>query len=207
MLNVCTQIGKVTGAEVLIRWKHPVKGMISPLDFIPLAEETKQILAIGNWVLEAACNRLVIWESESIKANLTLAVNVSAYQFRQQDFVEQVSRIIKKTGVNPFKLKLELTESLLIDNVEDIIEKMATLKSLGIGFSLDDFGTGYSSFSYLKRLPLDQLKIDQSFVRDILVDTNYATIARTISSLGKNLGLHVIAEGGRDRRSASIPIR
>lgn len=186
---------RITGAEVLLRWQHPQRGKISPAEFIPLAEETGLILLLGEWVLETACTRLVVWADQLEMADLTIAVNVSANQFRQPDFVDQVLNILKNTGANPRRLKLELTESLLIADVEDTIEKMFALKAKGICFSLDDFGTGYSSLSYLKRLPLDQLKIDQSFVCDILTDPNDAAIARTIVALGQSLGLAVIAEG------------
>lgn len=187
--------GHVTGAEVLVRWQHPQRGMVSPAEFIPLAEETGLILPLGLWVLETACTQLTSWSTQSEMAHLTLAVNVSAQQFRLPNFVDLVLEVLQKTGANPHKLKLELTESLLVDNVQDIIEKMSLLKAHGVRFSLDDFGTGYSSLSYLKRLPLYQLKIDQSFVRDILVDPNDAAIASTIIALAKSLGLEVIAEG------------
>jgi diguanylate cyclase (GGDEF)-like protein/PAS domain S-box-containing protein len=187
--------GRLTGAEVLARWQHPQRGMVSPAEFIPLAEETGLILPLGNWVLEAACSRLAIWGSQPEMAHLTLAVNVSAHQFRLPDFVDHVLAVLSKTGANPQRLKLELTESSLMDNVEDIIAKMSALKAKGVCFSLDDFGTGYSSLSYLKRLPLDQLKIDQSFVRDVLTDPNSAAIAKTVIALGNSLGLGVIAEG------------
>jgi diguanylate cyclase (GGDEF)-like protein/PAS domain S-box-containing protein len=187
--------GHVTGAEVLVRWQHPQRGMVSPAEFIPLAEETGLILPLGLWVLETACAQLYLWSTQADMVHLTLAVNVSAHQFRLPNFVDQVLRILQKSGANPHRLKLELTESLLVDNVQDIIEKMTLLKAHGVRFSLDDFGTGYSSLSYLKRLPLYQLKIDQSFVRDILVDANDAAIATTIIALAKSLGLEVIAEG------------
>ncbi len=187
--------GRVTGAEALVRWQHPKRGMVSPGQFIPLAEETGLILSLGAWVLESACRQLADWARRPEMADLTIAVNVSARQFRQPDFVDTVLETIKITGANPQRLKLELTESMLVDNIQDIIEKMFSLKGRGVGFSLDDFGTGYSSLSYLKRLPLDQLKIDQSFVRDVLVDPNDASIARTIVSLAQSLGLGVIAEG------------
>ncbi len=186
---------RLIGAEVLVRWQHPLRGMVSPADFIPLAEETRLILPLGHWVLDTACAQLAIWASQPGMADLTLAVNVSVHQFRQADFVAQVLTVLKTTGANPQRLKLELTESLLVDNVEEIIEKMYALKAKGVGFSLDDFGTGYSSLSYLKRLPLDQLKIDQSFVRDVLIDPNDAVIAKTIVALAQSLGLGVIAEG------------
>ncbi len=187
--------GRLTGAEVLARWQHPQRGMVSPVEFIALAEETGLILPLGSWVLETACRQLALWATRPEMAHLTLAVNVSAHQFRLPDFVDQVLAVLDVTGANPKRLKLELTESLLVDNVEDIIEKMFTLKAKGVGFSLDDFGTGYSSLSYLKRLPLDQLKIDQSFVRDILSDPNDAAIAKTVVALAQSLGLGVIAEG------------
>ncbi|MFZ6747560.1 sensor domain-containing phosphodiesterase [Undibacterium sp. Ren11W] len=187
--------GRITGAEVLVRWRHPVRGMISPAEFIPAAEETGLIIPIGLWVLESACAQLAEWAKQPATAHLTIAVNVSAHQFRKSDFVEQVLAVISKMGANPQRLKLELTESLLVDNVGDVIDKMFALKAKGVCFSLDDFGTGYSSLAYLKRLPLDQLKIDQSFVRDVLIDPNDAAIARTIIALGQSLGLAVIAEG------------
>lgn len=187
--------GVVTGAEVLVRWQHPQRGMVPPGDFIPLAEETGLILPLGNWVMETACAQLAAWSGKPEMEHLTLAVNVSAHQFRQPDFVKQTLAIIDRTGANPQRLKLELTESLLVSNIGEIVEKMFALKAKGVGFSLDDFGTGYSSLSYLKRLPLDQLKIDQSFVRDVLIDPNDAAIAKTIIALADSLGLGVIAEG------------
>ena len=187
--------GLITGAEALLRWRHPRRGLVLPNEFITLAEETGLILPLGLWVLENACRQLVVWAAQSISAHLTLAVNISARQFRRPDFVAQVLEVLDSTGADPRKLKLELTESMLLDDVEDVIGKMSALKAVGLGFSLDDFGTGYSSLSYLKRLPLDQLKIDQGFVRDILVDANDAAIARTIVALAKSMGLAVIAEG------------
>jgi diguanylate cyclase (GGDEF)-like protein/PAS domain S-box-containing protein len=187
--------GKLTGAEVLVRWQHPQRGMVSPVEFIPLAEETGLILPLGHWVLETACNQLAEWATQHDMAHLTVAVNVSARQFRHPDFVDQVLAVLKESGAEPQRLKLELTESLLVANVEEVIAKMYALKGQGVGFSLDDFGTGYSSLAYLKRLPLDQLKIDQSFVRDVLTDPNDAAIAKTIVALAQSLGLGVIAEG------------
>ncbi|MFZ6760477.1 EAL domain-containing protein [Undibacterium sp. Ji50W] len=187
--------GELIGVEALARWQHPQRGMISPAEFIPLAESTGLILPLGYWVLQTACRQLVSWSQQDQRAHLTIAVNVSARQFRQADVVEQVLAIIHQTGANPHLLKLELTESLLVDDVEDIIRKMELLKAAGLCFSLDDFGTGYSSLTYLKRLPLDQLKIDQSFVRDVLSDPNDAAIARTIVALSQSMGLSVIAEG------------
>lgn len=187
--------GRTTGAEALVRWQHPRRGLVSPAEFIPLAEETGLILPLGRWVLETACRQLAQWAALPAMAHLTLAVNVSAHQFHQSDFVDQVMDVLKNTGANPRRLKLELTESLLVSNVEEVIKKMLVLKSEGVSFSLDDFGTGYSSLSYLKRLPLDQLKIDQSFVRDVLFDPNDAVIAKAIVALARSLGLGVIAEG------------
>lgn len=186
---------RVTGAEVLVRWKHPERGLISPAEFIPLAEQTGLIIPIGNWVLETACRRLAAWAQRPELSHLTISVNVSAQQFRQEDFIDQVLDIVAQTKADPRRLKLELTESMLVQDIDDVIAKMYVLKSRGIGFSLDDFGTGYSSLSYLKQLPLDQLKIDQSFVRDVLSDPNDAVIARAIVALGQSLGLAVIAEG------------
>ncbi len=185
----------LTGAEALIRWKHPQRGMVSPAEFIPLAEETGLILPLGHWVLETACAQLAKWALSPSTAHLTLAINVSANQIHQNDFVSQVSEVLKDTNANPQLLKIELTESLLVSNVENVIAKMTALKDLGVGFSLDDFGTGYSSLSYLKRLPLNQLKIDQGFVRDILTDSNDVAIAKMIIALAQSLGLAVIAEG------------
>jgi diguanylate cyclase (GGDEF)-like protein/PAS domain S-box-containing protein len=190
-----TDGNRVTGAEALVRWLHPQRGMVSPAEFIPLAEETGLILTLGNWVLNTACDQLAAWQEHPQFADLTLAVNVSAKQFHESDFVEQVSQALARSGASPRRLKLELTESLLVADVDAIVEKMYALKAKGVGFSLDDFGTGYSSLAYLKRLPLDQLKIDQSFVRNILVDPNDAAIARTIVALAQSLGLAVIAEG------------
>ena len=187
--------GRVIGAEALIRWIHPVKGMISPGDFIPFAEESGHILAIGNWVLDEACALLASWTTEPELSNLCIAVNVSARQFSQANFVEKVLACLELSGAPSHLLKLELTESLLLHNPAEVIEKMTTLRARSITFSLDDFGTGYSSLSYLKRLPLDQLKIDQSFVRDILQDSNDEAIARTVIALAGSLGLSVIAEG------------
>ncbi len=186
---------RLTGAEALVRWLHPERGMVSPAEFIPLAEESGLILPLGAWVLETACTQLALWGHQASMAHLTLAVNVSARQFLQPDFVEQVLAMLTRTGANPQHLKLELTESLMVSNVEDVIAKMMALKTLGVGFSLDDFGTGYSSLAYLKRLPLDQLKIDQGFVRDILIDPNDAAIAKMVVALANSMGLAVIAEG------------
>ncbi|MFA6311107.1 MAG: EAL domain-containing protein [Sterolibacterium sp.] len=186
---------RVTGVEALVRWQHPQRGLVSPAEFIPLAEETGLILPLGLWVLQTACLQLAAWSSRQETAELTVAVNVSARQFRQADFVDQVTAVLDATGANPRRLKLELTESLLVDDVESVILKMVALRGKGVGFSLDDFGTGYSSLSYLKRLPLDQLKIDQGFVRGVLTDPNDAAIAKMVMALADSMGLAVIAEG------------
>jgi diguanylate cyclase (GGDEF)-like protein/PAS domain S-box-containing protein len=186
---------QIIGAEVLIRWQHPQNGFTSPADFIPLAEATGLILPIGAWVLETACIQLKSWESDFQAQHLLLAVNVSARQFHQVDFVEQVQLVILRSGINPERLKLELTESLVLDNIDDTIIKMNALREIGVRFSMDDFGTGYSSLSSLKKLPLNQLKIDQSFVRDIASDPDDVVIVQTIIAMAKSLGMAVIAEG------------
>ena len=187
--------GDPIGAEALVRWQHAVRGMVSPVDFIALAEETRMILPLGQWVLEQACAELARWAQDPQKSHWTMSINVSALQFAQPDFVASVLGALQKTGANPVQLKLELTESMLVNDVLGVINKMNALKDHAVKFSLDDFGTGYSSLSYLKRLPLDQLKIDQSFVRDLLSDPNDAVIAQAIIALGHSLGLQVIAEG------------
>ncbi|MFT6986290.1 MAG: diguanylate cyclase (GGDEF)-like protein [Psychromonas sp.] len=190
--------GEVTGVEALIRWAHPLRGMLVADDFIAQAEESQLILPLGKWVLETACKQLKAWAEQPITRQWTIAVNVSAMQFLQSDFVDILADIIKCSGAAPHLLKLELTESMLIDDVENIIAKMNVIKKMGVKFSLDDFGTGYSSLSYLKRLPLEQLKIDQSFVHDLLVNENDAAICKTIIALGHSLDLQVIAEGVED---------
>jgi diguanylate cyclase (GGDEF)-like protein/PAS domain S-box-containing protein len=183
------------GAEALIRWIHPVRGFVSPAQFIPLAEETGLILPVGLWVLETACAQLGRWQQNQCTRQLSLSINVSAKQFHQSDFVSHVRDAVARNAINPGLLKLELTESMLLENIEDIIDKMTALKEIGVRFSLDDFGTGYSSLQYLKRLPLDQLKIDQSFVRDITLDSSDRAIVRTIIAMAQSLNLSVIAEG------------
>ncbi len=183
---------QIVGAEVLIRWQHPLRGLVSPAEFIPLAEETHLILTIGLWVLETACAQLKIWEASEHTRHLQLAVNVSSRQFYQTEFVAQVTHILSQSAINPNRLKLELTETLVLD---DTIFKMNTLRKIGVRFSMDDFGTGYSSLSSLKKLPLDQLKIDQSFIRDITTDPDDTVIVQTIIAMGNKLGMEVIAEG------------
>ena len=183
------------GAEALIRWIHPERGLIPPMQFIPLAEETGLILSIGQWVLDTACAQLKAWEQDALTRDLVLAVNVSAEQFRHADFVAQVQATVQRHAINPRLLKLELTENLLLEKIEDVITTMNTLKEIGIQFSLDDFGTGYSSLQYIKQLPLDQLKIDQSFIRDLATDSSDKAIVRTIIAMADSLKLDVIAEG------------
>jgi diguanylate cyclase (GGDEF)-like protein/PAS domain S-box-containing protein len=183
------------GAEALIRWIHPERGMVSPAQFIPLAEENGLILPIGAWVMETACKQLKAWEKCEMTRNLILSVNVSAKQFHQADFVGKVQSLVLKYAINTNLLKLELTDSMLVENIEETIAKMSALRKIGVRLSLDDFGTGYSSLQYLKRLPLNQLKIDQSFVRDIANDENDQAIAKTIITMALGLRLDVIAEG------------
>ena len=183
------------GAEALIRWIHPERGLVSPAQFIPVAEETGLILPIGQWVLEAACIQLKAWEHDARTSGVVLSINVSARQFHQVDFVVQVQDAVRRHDIDPKMLKLELTESMLFENIEEIITTMNALKEIGVKFSLDDFGTGFSSLQYLKRLPLDQLKIDQSFVRDIAIDSSDKAIVSTIIAMAHSLGLDVIAEG------------
>lgn len=187
--------GHVKGAEALARWNHPERGAIAPMEFIPLAEQTGLILPLGQHILHTACQQLVRWAAQQATAHLSIAVNVSARQFRQPDFAAQVLHTLRETGANPKRLKLELTESLLLGDMDDTIERMVQLKREGVGFALDDFGTGYSSLGYLKRLPLDQVKIDRGFVRDVLTDPNDAAIVRTILALAQSLDLDVVAEG------------
>jgi len=191
----CGDKNQLSGVEALVRWQHPQRGLVSPQEFIPIAEASGLILPLGRWVLETACKQLAAWALRPERSHLTMAVNVSARQIRQSSFVPEVLAILEATGAKPERLKLELTESGLLDNVTDTIAKMNTLKAQGVSFSLDDFGTGYSSLSYLKRLPLAQLKIDMSFIKDILTDLNDAAIANMVVALGESMGLTVIAEG------------
>ncbi len=187
--------GRMSGVEALLRWRHPHRDLVAPADFISTAEETSLIIPIGRWVLEQACAQLAQWATRADRRHLSIAVNVSVRQFRHPDFVDEVMTAIADAGIAPHKLKLELTESLLAEGIEVTVAKMGSLKDMGVTLSLDDFGMGYSSLSYLKRLPLDQLKIDKAFVKDILTDANDAAIARTIIGLAQSLGLSVIAEG------------
>ena len=187
--------GRPLGAEVLIRWNHSTRGMVSPLSFIPLAEQTDLILPIGEWSLRVACSQLKRWESNPYFRHLTLSINVSAKQFHHVEFVDRIKTTISQHQVNPQLIQLEITESMLLENIDTVIEKMQDLRSFGIRFELDDFGTGYSSLQYLKKLPIDKLKIDQSFVRDITEDESDRSIVRTIITMAKSLNLGVIAEG------------
>ena len=186
---------RATGAEALVRWLHPVRGMISPAQFIPIAEESSLILEVGQWVLDTACKQLAKWAREESKRELLVAVNVSGQQFRLPDFVERVEKAVHAHQIDPSRLKLELTESVVLSDVADVVKKMHALKGIGVRLSLDDFGTGYSSLSYLKQLPLDQLKIDQTFVRDVITDLNDAVLVKTIIDMAHNFRLNVIAEG------------
>ncbi|WP_423186052.1 sensor domain-containing phosphodiesterase [Alishewanella sp. d11] len=187
--------GIVVGAESLVRWRHPTRGLLGPSDFLDFAEESGLILAIGEIVLRLACQQLAVWQSNVATARLELSVNISAQQFRQRDFVAMIQHILAETAADATTLKLELTESMLVDDFANVVDKMRQLQQLGIRFSLDDFGTGYSSLVYLKRLPLYQLKIDRGFVEDLLSDENEQAIVRTIILLGQTLGLEVLAEG------------
>ena len=189
------QNSNYTGAEVLLRWQHPIHGMVSPVDFIPLAEETGLIVPIGNWVLQQACALLKHWEASPLTNKLNLSVNVSAVQFNQPSFIEEVETVLHASRCNSTLLCLELTESSVVNSVEDIVYKMNYLSSMGVSLSIDDFGIGYSSLSILKRLPLNELKIDKSFINDITLNDNAGTIAQTILQLGKNLNLNIVAEG------------
>jgi EAL domain-containing protein (putative c-di-GMP-specific phosphodiesterase class I) len=187
--------GKPFGAEARIRWNHPDQGLVAPGYFIEIAEETGLIVPIGRWVLETACKQLKAWEAIPQMRYLTLAVNISSKQIHQEIFVKHIKAIVKKYAIHPALLKLELTETAFTNNIESLISSMNALKGIGIQFELDDFGTGYSSLQYLKRLPLEQLKIDQSFVREIEYNENDKQIVRTIISMTQNLDLKVIAEG------------
>ncbi len=193
--SVMNAKGEVEGVEALLRWLHPQRGRVSPADFIGVAEQTGLILPLGHWVLKTACDQLVVWSQNVRTEGLTMSVNISQRQFRQNEFVADVLGTLRQTGASPHRLKLELTESLLVTDVPEAIAKMSELRAHGVRFALDDFGTGYSSLSYLKRLPLDELKIDQSFIRDVTNDPIDAAIALTVMALGFSLGLAVVAEG------------
>jgi diguanylate cyclase (GGDEF)-like protein/PAS domain S-box-containing protein len=187
--------GRCIGVEALIRWISPTRGLVSPMEFIPLAEETRLIIPIGRWVLEQACKQLKIWQNSIGSRELRLSINVSAVQFHHESFVEDALELVSRNNIDPTGLQIEITESLLVTDIDSIVEKINHLKKISISFALDDFGTGYSSLSYLKRLPIEQLKIDRSFVNDILTDPNDAAICRAIIAMGQTLGLSIIAEG------------
>jgi diguanylate cyclase (GGDEF)-like protein/PAS domain S-box-containing protein len=192
--------GQLLGAEALVRWNHPERGIIPPGEFIALAEDSGLIIPLGQWILRTACMQLRAWSEKPATAHLSLAVNISARQFYDAQFVEQTLAVLEETRIDPRRLKLELTESLLIKGLDSIVDKMHVLMQRGVRFALDDFGTGYSSLSYLKRLPLEQLKIDRTFVRDIFNDENDVAIVRAIVTLGQSLGMQVIAEGVEEER-------
>jgi EAL domain-containing protein (putative c-di-GMP-specific phosphodiesterase class I) len=187
--------GSIRGVEALIRWRHPQKGMISPIEFIPLAERTGQIIPIGLWVIRSACKQLYEWQQDPATSNWTLSVNISLKQFIQHEFIDLVENIICDCGIKPNSLKFELTESVLVDELSEVHHKMQRLQALGIQLSLDDFGTGYSSLRYLRNLPLDQVKIDQSFVKNMLANQSDIAIIKSVLQLGESLQLEVIAEG------------
>jgi EAL domain-containing protein (putative c-di-GMP-specific phosphodiesterase class I) len=186
---------RLLGYEVLLRWRHPERGIVSPAVFIPIAEQNRLILPIGRWVIEQACEKLAVWQSEPTTSGLSLAVNISIIQFQSNNFVQQVGQILEKTGAPRGLLKLEVTESLLMNDPERITEMMNRLRSMGVRFSLDDFGTGDSSMSYLNQLPLDQIKIDQSFINEVTNNLANSAIVESIIGLAKGLNLEVIAEG------------
>jgi diguanylate cyclase (GGDEF)-like protein/PAS domain S-box-containing protein len=196
--------GDTVGVEALVRWPHPVRGRVSPAEFIPIAEESGLILGLGAWVLDEACRQLAVWTDHPQLRRVTVAVNISARQIQHDDFVAQVRAVVRRHGIEPRRLKLELTESVLISDIQGIADKMMALQLDGIRFALDDFGTGFSSLSYLKRLPLDQLKIDSSFVRDILIDPSDKAIAQMVISLGNSLELEVIAEGVETEEQSAV---
>ncbi len=199
--------GRILGAEVLLRWQHPDFGLMLPGEFIPLAEETGLIVPIGLWSLEQTCCQLKVWEADPAKQHLHLAVNVSARQFHQPDFIEELINILFRTGINPSKLKIELTESLAMDNMEETINKIQILKNIGVEFSMDDFGNGYSSLSNLKKLPVDQIKIDRNFIRDIDRNPDDDAIVQLIIDMANNLGIDVIAEGVETERQRDLLIQ
>jgi EAL domain-containing protein (putative c-di-GMP-specific phosphodiesterase class I) len=186
---------QVVAAEVLLRWSHPTLGNVSPVEFIPIAEKTNHIIKIGHWVLAQACQQLKVWESDPILSQIKLSVNISAKQFLYINFVQELREILANTAINPDQLKLELTETAVIDNIDDVINKMKVLKQMGVRISLDDFGIGHSSLVYLKKLPVTQIKIDQSFVHDVLTDSNDAAIIQMILAVGKTIHCDIVAEG------------
>jgi EAL domain-containing protein (putative c-di-GMP-specific phosphodiesterase class I) len=200
-------LGRSIGAEALIRWIHPERGILGPFEFISVAEESGLIIPIGHWVLETACAQLKAWEQNALTSHLTLSVNVSVKEINNKTFAADVITTVNQHGINPTLLRLELTESILINNIEQIILTMNELKEIGIHFELDDFGTGYSSLQYLKKLPLTQLKIDQSFVRDLLTDASDKIIVRTIIAMSRSLNLGVLAEGVETKEQQQLLLK
>ena len=189
----------IMGTEALIRWQHPEQGFVPPDQFIGLAEETGLIIPIGRWVLEQACTQLAEWQNCGLcPAQFRMAVNISAKQFDHPQFLNVLSEVISNTGVDPNKLELELTESLLVKNMDATITRMDAIRAMGIALSIDDFGTGYSSLKYLKQMPINQLKIDKSFVMDLLTDANDRAITETIIAMASHLQMEIIAEGVED---------
>jgi EAL domain-containing protein (putative c-di-GMP-specific phosphodiesterase class I) len=186
---------EIIAAEVLLRWVHPQLGEISPVEFIPIAEKNNQIIKIGHWVLQQACTQLKAWENVPRLNNIRLSVNISAKQFLYVNFIQELREVITTTAINPDFLKLELTETAVIDNIDDVINKIKVLRDLGVRISLDDFGMGHSSLVYLKKLPVTQIKIDQSFVHDVLTDSNDAAIIQMILAIGKTIQCNIVAEG------------
>jgi diguanylate cyclase (GGDEF)-like protein/PAS domain S-box-containing protein len=195
---------KSIGAEALIRWIHPVRGLVSPADFIPYAESNSLIINIGDWVIETACQQLQLWSKSEQTKNITLAINVSAKQFKQDDFVRKITSVLQRYRFEPSLLKFEITESIVLDDIDKMVAKMHYLKALGVCFSMDDFGTGYSSLSYLKQLPIDQIKIDQSFVRNMTSNKQDEMLVKTIIEITKNFKINVIAEGVETKVQLSL---
>jgi len=195
---------KIIGIEALLRWQHPTMGSISPLLFIPVAEESGLIIPIGSWALRTACAQAKIWHDSSAFPDIKIAVNISVKQFRQKNFVSLVHNVLEETHVKPECLELEITESLILGNVSEIIFKMLELKKLGIRFAIDDFGTGYSSLSYLKHFPFDTVKIDKTFIDNITTDCNSASIVEAIIAMTKNMGIDVLAEGVEDEEQVTF---
>jgi len=197
---------RIVGAEALVRWQHPQIGMIHPIEFIPLAEESGLILPLGEWVLAEACRQQVAWQSEGL-SGLKIAINMSSRQFRQEDLAERVASIFENTGVDPTNVTLELTESMVMQDVSSTLVALRALKSLGVSISLDDFGTGYSSLSYLRRFPIDELKIDKSFINDIHDNADDAAIASAIIAMAISLGLNVVAEGVERKEQVDLLLK
>lgn len=199
--------GDAIGAEALIRWAHPQRGLLPPIQFISLAEDSSLILPIGDWVLETACSQIKAWQQNKLTSELVLSINISAKQFHQEYFVEQVQAAVLDSGINPALLKLELTESMLLNDADSTIEAMGALKEIGVQFSLDDFGTGFSSLQLLQALPLNQLKIDRSFVHNITADSNDLAIVQTIVVMAETLNLNVIAEGVETKAQQTLLLK